>query len=76
MGADPDTLWLKLLETEQALIPEGLHVLGAPMSAEAIAAQVALMDDAAAHRRVAAALAEDHEIPVLSPPCCGPWVAA
>ena len=66
-GADPDTLWLKLLETEQALIPEGLHVLGAPMSAEAIAAQVALMppDDAAAHRRVAAALAEDHEIPAL-----------
>ncbi len=29
-GHAPDRLWLKLLETEDALIPDGLHVLGRP----------------------------------------------
>jgi magnesium chelatase subunit H len=29
---DPDTLWLTLLETEDALIPDGLHVVGRPMA--------------------------------------------
>jgi len=28
---DPDRLWLTLLETEDALIPDGLHVVGRPM---------------------------------------------
>ena len=28
----PEDLWLKLLETEDALIPEGLHVVGTPLS--------------------------------------------
>ena len=27
-----DELWVKLLETEEALIPEGLHVVGKPLS--------------------------------------------
>lgn len=31
-GADAETLWLKLLETEDALIPDGLHVVGQPLS--------------------------------------------
>lgn len=31
-GANPDKLWLALLETEQALIPDGLHVVGRKMS--------------------------------------------
>ena len=30
-GTDPESLWLKLLETEDALIPEGLHIVGKPM---------------------------------------------
>jgi magnesium chelatase subunit H len=30
----PDTLWLALLETEDALIPEGLHVVGRPLDGE------------------------------------------
>ncbi|MEM1048309.1 MAG: magnesium chelatase subunit H [Pseudomonadota bacterium] len=30
----PDRLWLTLLETEQALIPDGLHVVGAPLPEE------------------------------------------
>jgi magnesium chelatase subunit H len=33
-GRDPAALWLKLLEAEDALIPDGLHVVGRPMSAE------------------------------------------
>jgi magnesium chelatase subunit H len=28
LSGAPETLWLKLLETEDALIPEGLHVVG------------------------------------------------
>ena len=28
LAGAPDTLWLKLLETEDALIPEGLHIVG------------------------------------------------
>ncbi len=31
-GTAPDDLWLKLLETEDALIPDGLHILGKPLS--------------------------------------------
>ncbi|MBD1204271.1 MAG: magnesium chelatase subunit H [Rhodobacteraceae bacterium] len=30
-STDPGKLWVKLLETEGALIPDGLHVLGRPM---------------------------------------------
>lgn len=45
-GQDPDGLWLTLLETEDALIPDGLHVVGRKMSPEAIAEQISLMADA------------------------------
>ena len=31
---DLDDLWMKLLETEDALVPEGLHVVGRPLSNE------------------------------------------
>ncbi|MEO0379168.1 MAG: magnesium chelatase subunit H [Pseudomonadota bacterium] len=31
-GIAPEALWLKLLETEDALIPDGLHVVGQPLS--------------------------------------------
>ncbi|WP_147113471.1 magnesium chelatase subunit H [Tateyamaria sp. syn59] len=31
-GTPPDALWLKLLETEDALIPDGLHIVGQPLS--------------------------------------------
>jgi len=49
-GRDPDRLWLRLLETEEALIPDGLHVVGRKLSADAIVEQLKLMagaDDAA-----------------------------
>ncbi len=35
-GRDPDTLWRTLLETEQALIPSGLHVVGQPVDNDAL----------------------------------------
>ena len=76
-GGDPDTLWLTLLETESALIPEGLHVVGAPMSEEARAACLDLMVDADAETRarVAALLARDHETPALMRALAGRFTA-
>ena len=66
-GVAPDALWLKLLETEDALIPEGLHVVGRPMGAEARAGHLDAMADqsAAARERADALLQEDHELPGL-----------
>jgi magnesium chelatase subunit H len=66
-GTDVATLWLKLLETEDALIPDGLHVLGRPLSATARADYLELMRDAPQERKasIAAALDGDHEIPAL-----------
>ena len=64
--AAPDRLWLTLLETEQALIPEGLHVLGRPLSEAAITAQVeAMPEDQALRDRARTLLAEDHETAAL-----------
>lgn len=34
LAGSPDALWLKLLELEDALIPEGLHVVGRKMDAD------------------------------------------
>ncbi|MGB3244929.1 MAG: magnesium chelatase subunit H [Sulfitobacter sp.] len=42
-GSDLNTLWLKLLETEAALIPDGLHIVGRAMSPEAVEDTLALM---------------------------------
>ncbi|SIS50458.1 cobaltochelatase CobN subunit [Roseivivax lentus] len=44
-GRDPEALWLALLETEDALIPEGLHVLGRTITPEMRADYLALMAD-------------------------------
>lgn len=40
---DLGSLWVKLLETEDALIPDGLHIVGHDMSAEAVENTLALM---------------------------------
>ncbi len=42
-GDDPDTLWLKLLEAEAALIPDGLHVVGRGMAPDAVEDMLDLM---------------------------------
>ncbi len=67
LAGDPEALWTRLIETEGALIPEGLHILGQPMEPGQIAAyldQMALPDDAA-RARVAAELARNGEIAAL-----------
>ncbi|MGJ8603617.1 MAG: magnesium chelatase subunit H [Marivita sp.] len=45
-GSAPDTLWLKLLETEDALIPDGLHIVGKTFSDDARAEYLKLIDAA------------------------------
>ena len=46
-GHDPDRLWLKLLETEDALIPDGLHIVGRPMAESEITEHLRVMADQA-----------------------------
>ena len=66
-GSDPDTLWLKLLETEAALIPDGLHIVGQKLSPDQRADMLALMDftDAKHRAETDRILSEDHELPAL-----------
>ncbi len=66
-GRAPADLWLKLLEAEAALIPDGLHVVGRPMSAAARADYLALLPPMTAEARaeVDAHLAKDSELPAL-----------
>ncbi len=66
-GVAPADLWLKLLETEDALIPEGLHVIGAPLSDAARQDYLGLMqhEDAAARARVDALLQQETELSSL-----------
>ncbi|MEO0747454.1 MAG: magnesium chelatase subunit H [Pseudomonadota bacterium] len=66
-GHAPDALWLKLLETEDALIPDGLHVVGQPMSAEARREYLDIMPQADKESKAKAEhlLSKDNEIPAL-----------
>ena len=63
-GADPEKLWLTVLETEGSLIPDGLHVVGRPMAATQRADMIRLMGDLPPEeaRRVDALLQGDHEL--------------
>jgi magnesium chelatase subunit H len=64
-GHAPAALWLKLLEAEAALIPDGLHIVGRAMSAEARGTYLDLLPpmEAADRARLDALLAQDSEIP-------------
>ncbi|MEM0948306.1 MAG: magnesium chelatase subunit H [Pseudomonadota bacterium] len=66
-GSDPDALWLQLLETEDALIPDGLHVLGRPIKGAALDAHMATLPETDPVRRaeIEALLQESDEIPAL-----------
>jgi magnesium chelatase subunit H len=66
-GSDPDHLWLTLLETETALIPDGLHVMGRPMGDAERAEHLRVMaeTDPETLARVDHLLQEDHELPAL-----------
>ncbi|WP_293573277.1 cobaltochelatase subunit CobN [Phaeobacter sp.] len=62
-----ETLWLQLLDTEQALIPDGLHVVGAPMSADQRQAVLDILPEMDEDQRADMddALARDTETPAL-----------
>ncbi len=66
-GQPPETLWLKLLETEDALVPDGLHVVGAALTEEQKAEYLAVIDhaDVDTKVRVAAALGRETEIAAI-----------
>ncbi|MEL7012149.1 MAG: magnesium chelatase subunit H [Pseudomonadota bacterium] len=66
-GHTPDALWLKLLETEDALIPDGLHVVGRPMSAEARREYLDVMpqSDASSKAKAEQLLCQNNELPAL-----------
>ncbi len=64
-GRNPDALWLRLLETEDALIPEGLHVLGEPLSEKARENYLALLPGDTPRAAIEAHLRCDSEIPAL-----------
>lgn len=64
-ASDLSKLWVKLLETEGALITDGLHVLGRPMGAAERAVMLDLMPADADRTRADRFLQEDAEIPGL-----------
>ena len=76
-GDDPDSLWLTLLETESALITDGLHVVGRPISKDAIAEHVRVMADADhdTQARIEQLLGVNDEIPALLNALAGHYIA-
>ncbi|MCA3442171.1 MAG: magnesium chelatase subunit H [Rhodobacter sp.] len=76
-GTAPAALWIKLLETEDALIPDGLHVLGRRPDAATMAGYLDILagDDAAKRADYAGKLAQDSEIPALLRALGGRFIA-
>mgnify|MGYP003631356734 CR=1 FL=1 len=76
-GSNPDTLWLKLLETEAALIPDGLHIVGRPMSPKAVEEMLGLMsfDTAAARETARTHLSRNVELSALMRALNGQFIA-
>ena len=76
-GEAPEALWLKLLETEDALIPEGLHVVGAPMTEDARSAYLDLMQhaDAETRARVSDLLVQETELSAIMRALSGRFIA-
>lgn len=76
-GHAPAALWLKLLEAEAALIPDGMHVVGRPMGPAARADYLDLLPamDAAERARIDTLLAQDTELPALMRALGGRFIA-
>ena len=49
-GDDPAALWASVIETESALITDGLHVVGQPMDDATLASHLQMMDFADDYR--------------------------
>ncbi|MEM9778813.1 MAG: cobaltochelatase subunit CobN, partial [Pseudomonadota bacterium] len=68
--AEIDALWRKILDTEQALIPQGLHVVGGTPNPMEVAGQLSAMAEVEGNtpealERAATLLVQDHETPAL-----------
>ena len=76
-GQNPGALWLKLLEAEDALIPDGLHVVGKPMTAEQRADYLNLLPpmDAAERAHIDLLLQTDTETPALMRALSGRFIS-
>ncbi|MDE3078517.1 MAG: magnesium chelatase subunit H [Paracoccaceae bacterium] len=64
-GIAPDMLWRRLLEVEEALITDGLHVVGRPMTEAARQDYLNLMPEGEGRDRAASLMAEETETPAL-----------
>ncbi|ARE40125.1 Protoporphyrin IX Mg-chelatase subunit H [Rhodovulum sp. P5] len=66
-GTPPEKLWLKLLETEDALIPDGLHVVGRPVTDDERKEHLRVMCDVddETRDRVDHWLQQDTELPAI-----------
>jgi magnesium chelatase subunit H len=74
-GIGPDQLWVKLLETEGALITDGLHVVGAAMSDANRQAMLDLMPEGADKALAERLMQQDPEIPGLLRALSGRFIA-
>jgi magnesium chelatase subunit H len=66
-GTAPEMLWVKLLETEDALIPDGLHVVGRAIPPASMQAYLDILapGDPAKRAALDSALARQTELPAL-----------
>lgn len=74
-ASDMDQLWVKLLETEGALITDGFHVVGRQMTAENRKAMLDLMPATADKATADRLMQEDHEIPALLRALSGRYIS-
>jgi magnesium chelatase subunit H len=76
-GSAPDELWRTLLDTEDALITEGLHVVGAPKDAARIDSYLdsMMLAEPEAKERAAEALQTETELPALMRALSGRFIA-
>jgi len=74
-GTNLENLWIKLLETEGALITDGFHIVGRKMSPEARAAMIELMPATANREEADRLLQEEHEIPALMRALSGRFIS-
>jgi magnesium chelatase subunit H len=73
---DIDALWLKLLETEEALVPEGLHILGEELSDNQCQSYIDAIDGLGSEERdgLFTALKKQSEIPALMNALAGQYI--
>jgi len=75
-ASDIDTLWHRVLETENTLIPEGLHIVGKNKSTEQIDSYLDMMDVSQDTQRdnIRDILSNDHEIPAILRALAGHYI--